>query len=40
MFPIDIDRLMRALSDILSDKYGMKITLTARKKEAPNEKIR
>lgn len=33
MFPIDIDRLMRALSDILSDKYGMKITLTARKKE-------
>ena len=33
MFPIDIDRRMRALSDILSDKYGMKITLTARKKE-------
>ena len=33
MLPIDINRLMRVLSDILSDKYDMNITLTARKKE-------
>lgn len=38
MFPIDINRLLRALSDILSDKYDMDITLTARKKEVnPND---
>lgn len=25
----DIDRLMKVLSEILSDKYGCKVTLTA-----------
>lgn len=30
---IDIDKLMKSLSEILSDKYGVKITLTARLKE-------
>ena len=33
MFEIDINRLMEALSDILSDQYGVKVTLTARPKE-------
>lgn len=40
MFPIDISRLMRVLSDILSDRYDMNITLTARRKEDPtNDRI-
>lgn len=30
---LNIDRLMKVLSEILSDKYGVKITLTARRKE-------
>ena len=30
---IDLDRLMKVLSEILSDNYGVKITLTARLKE-------
>lgn len=25
----DVDRLMRVMSEILSDKYGVKITMTA-----------
>ena len=29
----DIDRLMEVLSEILSDKYGVKITMTAQKRE-------
>lgn len=33
-FNISIDKLMRTLSEILSDKYDCEITLTARKKEA------
>ena len=32
-FNIDIHRLMRELSDILSEQHGCKIVLTARKKE-------
>ena len=31
---IDIDRLMRSLSEILSDKYGVKVTLTAVRRDA------
>lgn len=30
---LNIDRMMRIMSEILSDKYGAQITLTARKKE-------
>ena len=30
---ISVDKLMKTLSEILSDKYGAKITLTARPKE-------
>lgn len=30
----DIDKVMRVMSEILSDKYGVKVTLTARRKEA------
>ena len=30
---IDVDKLMKVLSEILSDKYGAKITLTAVRKE-------
>ena len=30
---IDIDKLMKTLSEILSDKYGAKITLTVERKE-------
>lgn len=29
----DIDRLMKVMSEILSDMYGVKITMTARRKE-------
>lgn len=29
----DVDKLMKVMSEILSDKYGMKITLTAVPKE-------
>ena len=29
----DVDRLMKVMSEILSDRYGVKITMTARKKE-------
>lgn len=29
----DIERLMKVMSEILSDKYGMKIIMTAIKKE-------
>ena len=32
MNQLNIDRLMEVLSEILSDKYDAKITLTARKK--------
>lgn len=30
---ISIDKLMKTLSEILSDKYGAKITLTVKRKE-------
>lgn len=30
---VNVDRLMKALSEILSDKYGVKVTLTAQRKE-------
>lgn len=30
---LDIDRLMKVMSEILSDKYGVSVTLTARRKE-------
>lgn len=30
---IDLNRLMKVLSEILSDKYGVKITLTTKLKE-------
>ena len=30
---ISVDKLMKTLSEILSDKYGAKISLTARPKE-------
>ncbi len=30
----DIERLMKVMSEILSDKYGMKITMTAVPKES------
>lgn len=30
---IDIDKLAKVLSEILSDKYGVKVTLTFRPKE-------
>lgn len=33
MNQINVDRLMQVLSDILSDKYDARITLTARRKE-------
>ena len=29
----DVDRLMKVMSEILSDRYGMKITMTATPKE-------
>lgn len=29
----DIERVMKVMSEILSDKYDVKITLTVRKKE-------
>ena len=29
----DVERLMKVMSEILSDKYGVKVTLTAVKKE-------
>ena len=29
----DIERLMKVMSEILSDRYGVKITMTATKKE-------
>lgn len=29
----DVDRLMKVMSEILSDRYGMKITMTATLKE-------
>ncbi len=32
---IDVNKLMAVLSDILSEKHGCKITMTARPKEAP-----
>lgn len=32
-FNISLDRLMRTLSEILSEKYDCQITLTVRKKE-------
>lgn len=34
---IDIHRLMAVMSEILSDKYDCKITLTARPKEAAEQ---
>lgn len=30
---INVDRLMKVMSEILSDKYDLKITMTVRKKE-------
>lgn len=33
MFEIDVNRLMEVLSEILSDEYGMKVTLTAKPRE-------
>lgn len=36
-FNISIDKLMLALSEILSDKYGCTIVLTARKKEVKQD---
>lgn len=30
---LNVDRLMKVMSEILSDKYDVKITLTARRKE-------
>ena len=30
---LPVDKLMKTLSEILSDKYDAKITITARKKE-------
>ena len=30
---IDVNKLMKTLSNILSDKYGAKITLTVKRKE-------
>lgn len=31
----DVDRLMQVMSEILSDKYGCKITMTAVPKDKP-----
>lgn len=36
---MNIERLMQALSEILSDKYGAKITIKAVKKENTQEDI-
>lgn len=36
-FNISIDKLMKTLSEILSDKYDCKITLTARKREVKED---
>lgn len=36
---MNIERLMQALSEILSDKYGTKITIKAVKKENTQEDI-
>ena len=33
MSRLDVDRLMRELSAILSEKHGAKVTITATKKE-------
>lgn len=33
MTEIDVHRLLKIMSEILSDQYGVKITLTARPKE-------
>ena len=33
MEKLNVDRLVRELSDILSEKHGVKITITAKKKE-------
>lgn len=33
MFEIDVNRLLEVLSEILSDEYGMKVTLTAKPRE-------
>lgn len=30
---LNIDRVMQIMSEILSDKYGVSVTLTARRKE-------
>ena len=32
-FEINMDRLMEVLSDIFSEQFGVKVTMTARKKE-------
>lgn len=33
MNKLNVDRMMRIMSEILSDKYDVNITLTARRKE-------
>lgn len=32
-FNIDVNRLMKVMSEIMSEKYGCKVTMTAVKKE-------
>lgn len=34
---LNIDRMMKTLSEILSDKYGCKVTITATPKEKETE---
>ena len=34
---LNVDRLMKALSEILSEKYGCKVTITAIPKEQETE---
>lgn len=34
---LNVDLLMRTLSEILSDQYGAKVTITARPKQLQNE---
>jgi len=38
MTQANVDRIMRVMSEILSDKYDAQITLTARPKENPEGK--
>ena len=36
-FNIDVDRLMKVMSEIMSEKYGCKVTMTAIRKETASD---